>query len=59
MPLIHIGDSTHHHDQAMTPVSLSAMNANKTSGDALWPAFHHRPALVLGCFSRMLNTMAA
>jgi hypothetical protein len=26
MPPIHIGDSTHHHDQAMTPVSLSTIS---------------------------------
>ena len=27
MPLIHNGDSTHHQDQSITPVSLSTMSA--------------------------------
>jgi hypothetical protein len=60
MPLIHSGDSTHHHDQVITPVSLSTMGVNTTIGDSTpWAAFQHRPAMDCGCFTRMLNTMPA
>jgi hypothetical protein len=31
MPVIHIGDSTHHHDQSMTPTSLSVINATSAT----------------------------
>ncbi len=34
MPPIHVGDSTHHHDQVMTPVSLSAISVIT----AIWKA---------------------
>ena len=58
MPLIHIGDSTHHHDQVITPVSLSTMGVNATIGDSTsWVVFQHRAAVDCGRFTRMLNTL--
>ena len=58
MPLIHIGDSTHHHDQLVTPVSLSTMGVTTTIGySTFWATFQHRCAVVCGCFTRMWNTL--
>ena len=37
MPLIHSGVSTHHHDQAITPVSLSTMSTGSARINRLWP----------------------
>lgn len=58
MPPIHIGDSTHHHDQVITPVSLSTMSVTTTIGDSTsWARFQHRSAVVCGPFTLMLNTL--
>lgn len=58
MPLTHIGDSTHHHDQLMTPVSLSTMGVITTIGGSTpWAMFQHRSAVDCGRFIRMLNTL--
>lgn len=58
MPPIHIGDSTHHHDQVITPVSLSTMGVTTTIGDSTpWAMFQHRSAVVCGSFTLMLNTL--
>jgi hypothetical protein len=58
MPLIHIGDSTHHHDQPMTPVSLSTMGVTTTTGYSTpWATLQHRCAVDRGRFTRMLNTL--
>jgi hypothetical protein len=58
MPPIHIGDSTHHHDQVITPVSLSTMGVTTTIGDSTpWATFQHRSAVVCGSFTLMLNTL--
>lgn len=42
--LIHSGSSTHHHDQATTPVSLSAMSAGSASAQRTWSNFQIRSA---------------
>jgi hypothetical protein len=58
MPLIQIGDSTHHHDQLMTPVSLSTMGVATTIGDSTFLAtFQHRCAVVCGRLTWMRNTL--
>jgi hypothetical protein len=59
MPLIHIGDITHHHDQVITPVSLSTINVGNASDNTLWAAFQHRSVADFGDITRMLNTMPA
>ena len=60
MPPIHIGDSTHHHDQVITPVSLRTMGVTTTMGDSTpWATFQHRSAVVCGSFTLMLNTLPA
>ena len=59
-PLSHKGDSTHHHDQEITPVSLSTINAN----NAVLPAepgnsTRRRHPLRVGRSIRTLNTPLA
>ena len=44
MPLIHKGDSAHHQDQVITPVSFSTMNAGSERTHRSWPRFQiHTP----------------
>jgi hypothetical protein len=58
MPPIHIGNSTHHHDQLMTPVSLSTMGVTTTIGyDTAWATFQHRCAVACGRFTWTRNTL--
>jgi hypothetical protein len=45
MPLIHPGDSTYHHDQPITPVSLSTMNVSGTIGYQSMTRFQDRPVI--------------
>jgi hypothetical protein len=57
MPLIQIGDSTHHHDQVMIPVSLSAMNVISAI-QPMSPGIFRCRAFRVGSFTRiMLNTL--
>jgi hypothetical protein len=57
MPLIHIGDRTHHHDQVMMPVSLSAMNVISAI-QPMSPGILRCRAFRVGSFTRiMLNTL--
>jgi hypothetical protein len=56
MPLIHIGESTHHQDQAITPMSLSTMSVSDMTAHRSWPKFQIRPAIDFGRFTRMLKT---
>jgi len=59
-PLIHNGDSTHHHDQSTTPVSLSAIAVTKTMGNSTpWAAFQTRAAVDCGRLTLMVNTLPA
>ncbi len=52
--------ATHHHDQVITPVSLSTMGVNTTARDnTSWAAFQHRSAAVWGRSIRTLNTTPA
>jgi hypothetical protein len=58
--LIHVGDSTHHQDQVITPVSLSTMGVNMTIGDSTsWATFQHRSAADWGRLTRIVNTTPA
>lgn len=57
MPLIHMGASTHHHDQAITPVSLSTISASTPSEYTSWAAFQNRSVVDRGRRTRMLNTL--
>ncbi len=55
--LIQMGDSAHHQDQVMTPVSLSTMGVNATIGDSTsWATFQYRAAVDCGRFTRTRNT---
>ena len=57
MPLIHTGDSTHHHDQVTIPVSLSTMNVISAI-QAMSPGISRCRAFRVGSFTRiMLNTL--
>jgi hypothetical protein len=55
-PLIQTGDSTHHHDQLITPVSLSTISAIAPVDARSWALFQHRPATERGFLTRMVNT---
>jgi hypothetical protein len=57
MLLIHRGESTDHHDQAITPASLSTMSVNENTASRSWPWFQLRPAIDLGRSNRMLKTI--
>ena len=59
--LIHSGDSsTHHQDQVITPLSLSATGRNTAVADIkLWPRFQYRSAFDRGSRTLMKNTIPA
>jgi hypothetical protein len=56
MPLIQIGDTTHHHDQSITPVSLSTINVTSVMPEIGpgTPQLHH--AALVGFSVRILGT---
>ena len=56
MPLIHRGDSTHHHDQATTPTSLSTINASWAIEETFWARFQIRATIDRGCRRQTFNT---
>ena len=58
MPLIHKGDTTHHQDQVITPVSLSTMSAGSESTRRSWPRFQILAAADPGRLDRKVNTTA-
>ena len=59
MPLIHMGDSTHHQDQPITPVSLSTISAGSERAHRSWPRFQTHAAADPSRLDRKVTTTAS